>query len=665
MGLAQSSQRPGVVGPLFWYEVARHTRRGHGTLLRCLFVLLLLVPAYYAYVSRVGIEAVNFRDISFAPILVSPDYEVVKAIQTRMAQTFFRWSMICQAMAILLITPSYVATAIAEEKQVGTIELLFTTFMTSREIILGKMFSRLLHLAAFLLAGLPVVCLTLFWDGPTFGEILRGYVLLLATLFCVGCIGIFCSVTARTVLGAELASYGLTIVISLLVLGFGWRAGYPEISSAIGIFYVWFSPEHLERQAYVQEYLIAYPLLYGAIGFIFLDKAVTTLRPICLSAADRTHRQPGSIVPVRHRSKVKKPMAILVEAYPQAEESRVVEWKDKTERSLVKQPPEPEKKDEQRPEVVAVDTTMTSGEYQRTYTLLPMSDQPLLWKEMHHGTTVANPGALRKLRYLLLVFVALVAVLSGILYWTPVVVQQRDLLAERGPSDAWKKPRSLLNFSLRVVAVLAMTGWCAAVGLRTANTLSQERARQTLMGLLTLPVERREILRAKALGSLLRYQWLGWVALSVWVAGLFTGLIHPLVAPLLPLVFACHLGFIASFGIWLSLTVRSQLSVQLCMSLVVMSMCAAPLIIALYAPDEAAEITRNTFWHRFEDVGASPINVWWFFMSGRRPFDRIFWVTILSIVTGLAIYVGASWAFWKGACLQFDRIQGDETTGRK
>jgi hypothetical protein len=28
---ATARERPGLVGPLFWYEVTRQTRRGHGT----------------------------------------------------------------------------------------------------------------------------------------------------------------------------------------------------------------------------------------------------------------------------------------------------------------------------------------------------------------------------------------------------------------------------------------------------------------------------------------------------------------------------------------------------------------------------------------------------------------------------------------------------------
>src|SRR5262245_30329919 len=116
-------QRPGLLGPLFWYEVTRQTRRGHGTLLRCLFVMVLLGAVYLVYAQHFNIDLFNF---SFEPAETMTNEEKDKP-----AMRFLSNMMVGMSVGLLLVTPAYVATAMAEEKERGTDELLFTTSVTS------------------------------------------------------------------------------------------------------------------------------------------------------------------------------------------------------------------------------------------------------------------------------------------------------------------------------------------------------------------------------------------------------------------------------------------------------------------------------------------------------------------------------------------------------
>lgn len=647
------TSRTELLGPLFWYETARHTRRGHGTMLRCLFALALLGVLYYLYAPRFGVD---IRRFSFEPV-----GSIHPASGERFAMAVFFQSMLWLSVGLLLLTPSYVGTAIAEEKEHGTIELLFTTFVTSREIILGKLCSRLVHLAAFLLAGMPLLAVARVWGGLTAQDILVGYAVLLLSLFSVGALSIFCSVMARSVLAAELSSYGLTILVSLgllaVAIGTTWTSGriggYPQVSSPIAFFLQW---ENLfERsqafpgvkntldRTHILQWLGMFVLVHGGLGVAFLALATRALRPVCLADANRTHRQPG-------KTKVRRPPAVTAALL-------TLEPRDGQER-----PVEPER-----------------TQYVRDYRLYPVTDAPLMWREMYHGSGMAHPRNLRLLRRgLLLGFAAcaLVMLAYWLAFWMegagtsrprqPQKRREAAILAGGGPtlSDHARLEQNT-RLLLRLGTILAMTAWCGAVGLRTANTLSQERGRQTLLGLLTLPIPRHDILWAKWRGGILRYQWLGWVLLAVLGLGLLTGMVHPLALPLLALAFVCHLTFLASFGLWLSLILRAQFTVQMCMGTIVLLMCAAPMLVALYAPDELTDVQRYTLWFRFQDVGASPVNTWWSLLSDPPALTWRYALTLTAVLAGITLYALAGMAFWKGACLLFDRIQGDETAGKR
>src|SRR5581483_5953657 len=67
--------------------------------------------------------------------------------------------LIAQHFALLfLITPALTATAFSEDKAKGILADLFTTAVTSTEIVLGKLLGRSLRAVEVVLYGLPVLC---------------------------------------------------------------------------------------------------------------------------------------------------------------------------------------------------------------------------------------------------------------------------------------------------------------------------------------------------------------------------------------------------------------------------------------------------------------------------------------------------------------------------
>ena len=91
----------------------------------------------------------------------------------------------------------------------------------------------------------------------------------------------------------------------------------------------------------------------------------------------------------------------------------------------------------------------------------------------------------------------------------------------------------------------------------TQITAQTRRVRQTFDGLLATPLENREILFGKWLGSIFgpRRAWLGMAV--VWSVGLVTGALHPLAPVCFVLAWFVYASFLAALGLWASVANRS------------------------------------------------------------------------------------------------------------
>jgi ABC-type transport system involved in multi-copper enzyme maturation permease subunit len=172
-----------LIGPHCYYDLIRMSRKGRTTLFRTLFLVGVVTAIYYTYERHqsdtspdlpgwIGgnltrpptVEWGNWASRRHA---LDPEEQRAR-LRERMARMnvdcVYVWFLL-QNIAILILTPAYVGGAIAEERELGTLDMLLTTKLYSREIVLGKLAARVLHLGAYLLAGLPVFSMMLVWGG--------------------------------------------------------------------------------------------------------------------------------------------------------------------------------------------------------------------------------------------------------------------------------------------------------------------------------------------------------------------------------------------------------------------------------------------------------------------------------------------------------------------
>jgi ABC-2 type transport system permease protein len=124
--------------------------------------------------------------------------------------------LLLQTLMIAVLAPAATAGAISSEREHQTLDLLAVTPISSLAIVLGKLLSGLAWVFVLILASIPVTALVFVFGGVAPDDVIRGYIVLFATVIGLGSVGLFFStLTRRTG-----ASTGLTFVATIaLVVG--------------------------------------------------------------------------------------------------------------------------------------------------------------------------------------------------------------------------------------------------------------------------------------------------------------------------------------------------------------------------------------------------------------------------------------------------------------
>jgi ABC-2 type transport system permease protein len=124
--------------------------------------------------------------------------------------------LMLQTLIVAVFAPASTAGAISGEREHQTLDLLAVTPISSLAIVLGKLLSALAWMFVLVIASIPITGLVFLFGGVAMDDLLRGYVVVLATAIGMGSVGIFFS----SLLKRTGASTGLTfIVVIALAVG--------------------------------------------------------------------------------------------------------------------------------------------------------------------------------------------------------------------------------------------------------------------------------------------------------------------------------------------------------------------------------------------------------------------------------------------------------------
>src|SRR5262249_34571127 len=138
--------------------------------------------------------------------------------------------------------------------------------------------------------------------------------------------------------------------------------------------------------------------------------------------------------------------------------------------------------------------------------------------------------------------------------------------------------------------------------------------RRTLGGLLTLPGERWDILRAKCWGGILRFRYLVTALLALWTVGVLCGALHPVAALLLAATVAAHRALQAPRRVNLSLVSRNTFWSNFNMTLMLLVMFVGALVGSIYYQVLTGNVDTELpgWWDDLYRIGLSPVRAWWY-----------------------------------------------------
>jgi ABC-type transport system involved in multi-copper enzyme maturation permease subunit len=420
-------------------------------------------------------------------------------------QSIFATLTAFQGVAVLVLTPALVAGVVADEKRRRTLQYLMVSRLSSGEVILGKLFARLLHAGVLLAIGLPVMSLISLFGGVEPALMLLAYAATLSTALFLAALAILISTFARRSREASAQVYilelawlfGPTLVAQLMAT--------PELSW-LGPLYEWVRPVNdlllwSGPLAFFQPYAQAEPLraccwmlglqLGLAVAFVLL--AIVALRPVVRRDGEGGRRAGGK-APARWR--------------------------------------------------------------RRFFTRPAIGDDPMLWKERYAPRT---RGAIKLLVGFVFVIGGAILVYTTCLFAAPAFVE----LWNHGYSKSGAYvARKDFNFELRLVCMLLYVAWSLGAASLAATAVVGEREEDTWTSLITTPLDGEEILRAKMFGAIWGTRWLGFPLLALWILGLASGAVHPIGFVAAAVETAVFLWFVTALGVSLSLTSKSSARAQ-------------------------------------------------------------------------------------------------------
>jgi len=129
--------------------------------------------------------------------------------------------IIAQLVLVLFLSPVFTVGAIASEKERQTYDILLTTLLRPRDIVLGKLFSSQAYLILMIVAALPVLCIVFLLGGVSLSQLAIGMVVLILTTLLMGAISIYWSAASRTSGRAFRSVFFIMLVMFLAIPGLG------------------------------------------------------------------------------------------------------------------------------------------------------------------------------------------------------------------------------------------------------------------------------------------------------------------------------------------------------------------------------------------------------------------------------------------------------------
>ncbi len=171
-----------LTGPIFEKELRVSSRRRRNYALRVLYIVLL-----GAFVTVVWLSVVRYQgSVAYMQSrMASAGKEIIATV------VFYQF-IITQILAIIMLS-----TAISDEVYHRTLGLLMTTPITSIQVVMGKVLSKLLQLILLLAITLPILAIVRLFGGVSGSYLLSSFCITLTGAIFAGSVSLLSSVNNR------------------------------------------------------------------------------------------------------------------------------------------------------------------------------------------------------------------------------------------------------------------------------------------------------------------------------------------------------------------------------------------------------------------------------------------------------------------------------------
>jgi ABC-type transport system involved in multi-copper enzyme maturation permease subunit len=586
-----------LFGPVLFYDLVRTGRRSRNILLRCIYATALLFILYTVYLEYAqGIQELVQRAGMFF------DYgqrnQMLAKELAKFAESFFIVFMEVQFVGVFLLTPAFAAGAIAEEKDRRTLEYLLATDLDNREIVLGKLTSRLLGLVLLVLTGLPILSLIQFFGGVDPDLVLSGFAATGVTMLSLAGLSILVSVYTKKPRDAIVLTY-LVVVAYLGISSLSrWLittprvGGVPIIPESASDLLEWFSSGNL--------FVVIHKLRIAQAKGMILDQVL----PGLMGNYALIHGMAAAGTTILAVSRMRS---------------------------------------------VAMTETIVGKVRAGRRHWLPrpaVSGNPMLWKEV-----ILEAGlGFNRLGRIVVALIILASFLPALWIVYPYVVGNVP------SGQPWIRAEAAVNQWVRSVGTIVASLVLLGIGIRAAGAVSGEREKQTLDNLMTTPLATKEILFAKWLGSLLGVRWAFLWLCVIWSLGALTGGLDASCLPWLVITWFVHAAFMASLGLFLSTVYTSTQRASIWVLTISGLLYGLPMLFSYFFKSLiqtglevmaiVPPVAMNWLAFRAYDLDVSVIRL-------ESPMG-----VLVSIVIGLMIWLGASWWLWKLTEKRFSILAG-------
>jgi ABC-type transport system involved in multi-copper enzyme maturation permease subunit len=166
----------------------------------------ILVTVYLVMLSAM-LSLVYFLFVSSNSSMGGPD------ARQALGKAVFATVVLMEMILVCFIAPALTAGAISVERERQTYELLRTTLLPARSLVLGKLVSALSFLLLLLFAAFPLQSLATLFGGVAWEEVLISTLMLVVTALTYSIMGLFFSSFIRRTLASTVLAYAAAILI--------------------------------------------------------------------------------------------------------------------------------------------------------------------------------------------------------------------------------------------------------------------------------------------------------------------------------------------------------------------------------------------------------------------------------------------------------------------